>query len=420
MGLCRRCWLCFHDREAFNRHISVLCEKISKGKSEKWKILFDSFTPFDGPETSRQPDESGRPLTLSRDSPPRPLVVPNQGHEVAQPSGNLDPTSLRTSPLPPTTVDIGQPVSCQHLDGSGCVPMDEYRRLHADVQAIKRILAAIVLQRGHRGVMASSLQATTPGGNPFPPQQSSWPFDGQRGTTADTPGEITNAAIGNLLGTLDRESLVGHMDSQSTDVDPQGLMEEVERTLTRANSGVGSVRSALRHVPNSPPTRSREDTDVAATRSDGPSGSHAQPQLPRHQSTSIPDSGYASDKKRGSIGEVGLTEHLKKLSSHQLLGPQPPEFCNNSIDMPEVHEPPQQGRRDGADQTATTTGPDPSMLMPWMSETGISPSRWDLDQTYTDDFAHGAFPPSCGPGNEDSHFLDAFGGLDSQGFTSED
>lgn len=100
----------------------------------------------------------------------------------------------------------------------------------------------------------------------------------------------------------DQESLVLHMDSQSTDVDIQGLMNEAPETLSRHNSGLTSMsHSTIHHVPTSPPPLASDD----ASDCENESGEAQESGPSRRPPPSIPDSGYGTDPRRCSLGEQG-------------------------------------------------------------------------------------------------------------------
>jgi hypothetical protein len=65
VGVCRRCWQRFSDRNSFVEHINSPCEKASKSKREGWQILHDSFTPLSLKVPSDQHDSADR-LNLPR------------------------------------------------------------------------------------------------------------------------------------------------------------------------------------------------------------------------------------------------------------------------------------------------------------------------------------------------------------------
>ncbi len=126
----------------------------------------------------------------------------------------------------------------------------------------------------------------------------------------------------------DRESLVGHMDSQSTDVDRQALMEDV-KTLSRANSGLqlspfisiappsradrgGGEVSATGRLADSPALRSR----VATIRL--PSPIRGMAHIPKRPS-------YAQEDLEAEIKRAGVVAQAGAGSSFAADLPQQPE-----------------------------------------------------------------------------------------------
>lgn len=453
VGLCRRCWVSFSDRGDFDRHVSVECEKTSKGKREKWEILYNTFTPIHGQGASAPSSKAyGNPVVQSQISSSGSTFVPSQPQDTQPASATLlDQKVLATPSQHPTTADLaGQ---AQNGDDCSFVSMSEYRLLQekvqgmtTEVQGMKRLMAAIILQNGRQGVMASSLQPT-PNLNAF-----NWTVREPQDSVMGTPAGVGDVTMEIAPDRFDRGSLVGYMNSQSTDVDPKGLMDEVERTLSRANSGVGSDRSALRHVPTSPPARTHEDADVDPSGSSGPSRAHGQPQPPAHQPTSIPDSGYGSDKKRDSLGEIDLVEQLKRprYPAGALQAPPPPPPAAAAAAVPSLHphdallvsdgdhnkhlpqqdhhphhqhqhqQHPHHHHGSGTDQkggSAAATFDPPTMITPYMSESAVAGPGWEPESTYVNEFVGASFSP-YGPGNE-FPFHDSLD-FDGHVFPSED
>ncbi|KAK3938288.1 hypothetical protein QBC46DRAFT_410353 [Diplogelasinospora grovesii] len=68
-----------YDREAFENHKSQLCEKVSRGKREKWCILCDTFTPVESDDGSNNSDqiESSLVADLGHASPPTSILSPS-------------------------------------------------------------------------------------------------------------------------------------------------------------------------------------------------------------------------------------------------------------------------------------------------------------------------------------------------------
>ena len=45
-GVCRRCWVSFNNFQELEEHVATDCSEASKGKKEKWRVLYDAFTPL--------------------------------------------------------------------------------------------------------------------------------------------------------------------------------------------------------------------------------------------------------------------------------------------------------------------------------------------------------------------------------------
>ncbi|KAL2258724.1 hypothetical protein VTK26DRAFT_7856 [Humicola hyalothermophila] len=280
VGLCRFCWETFHDRQAFEAHISQPCQKVSKGKREKWRSLFDCFTPLVVPETDPSGDLEGNGYeALSTHLSALPTY---EGvYDVGTP-----PTSV-----PSPVLDTGAVVSSKTSDGR-FVSAEEYNRLQKEHQVLWERTQQ--LEWVNQMLLARQLTQIAQQSKPNIKLQGS-------------PPQINRP-------TTDRDTLVQHMDSQSTDVDVQGLMDEVDsthRSLSRMNTGLSTAsRSTIHHVPPSPPPRPSEHSPVSG-RAFAPSSSHQ----PRHRSSthdyhypppppSIPDSGYGTEQRRGSLSDA--------------------------------------------------------------------------------------------------------------------
>ncbi|EJT74329.1 hypothetical protein GGTG_08170 [Gaeumannomyces tritici R3-111a-1] len=114
-------------------------------------------------------------------------------------------------------------------------------------------------------------------------------------------------------GMSDKESLVGGMTSQSTDVDRDGLIPEVNRTLSTASSDTD--RSAIRHVPHA------ESQDLHAVKPQASRSVNEPPGIAH--SRSITDSGFVSDGHGGDVSGVasvplGAGGHVDASSSARM------------------------------------------------------------------------------------------------------
>lgn len=291
-GVCRSCWQTFGDRAAFDEHKSRACTRVSKGKREKWRVLYESFTPL---------SDSANAALLSDIDPSRPT----EG-QWERPSNHLDDSTgfhgdgnANEAGTPPTSVPspvVFQPADVAPSDQSVArfVRADEHDKLQREHQALRerhqqleRMAQVLLVQQLIRDNMKN---ATTPGDDAKPP----------------TLGAIQNSRPASSPGTSDRDSLVQHMDSQSTDVDVYGFMDEMEdtrQTLSRMNSGLSSAsRSTIHRVPPSPPSRPAELP--GSGNNDPPSQQDKHSLAHRPPPPSIPDSGYGTELRRGSVGEL--------------------------------------------------------------------------------------------------------------------
>jgi len=267
--------------------LSRYCQRVSKGKKEKWRVLFESFTPLQDPTDT--------PLS-SAESTQQPDRVSDYPDESLMFDVDDDPDAART----PST-SVPSPVTLQPADptatGPGAerfVPADEHSRLQREHEALRerhqqleRMAQALLIQR----LMQENLKPAAtlnPDVKPLSPGSSN-------NYSATSPP------------VSERDNLVQHMDSQSTDVDVHAFMEEVEGTrqsLSRMSSGLTTAsRSTIHRVPPSPPSRHAELP--GAKQGDQPSHQakeglpHRPPPLP-----SIPDSGYGTEQRRGSLGDL--------------------------------------------------------------------------------------------------------------------
>ncbi len=63
-GLCKRCWKIFRDRQDFEHHLGGQpCTKVSRGKREKFWLLFEAFCAETEPGGPHEPRRgSSQPL----------------------------------------------------------------------------------------------------------------------------------------------------------------------------------------------------------------------------------------------------------------------------------------------------------------------------------------------------------------------
>jgi len=66
-GVCRRCFAVFNTRDALDKHLTNPCEKVSRGKREKWHILHDTFTPLATEPSAPRPGQRTSNVTPVKD-----------------------------------------------------------------------------------------------------------------------------------------------------------------------------------------------------------------------------------------------------------------------------------------------------------------------------------------------------------------
>jgi len=293
-GVCRSCWQTFGDPAAFDEHKSRTCTRVSKGKREKWRILYESFTPLsDSADAAMSDIDPSQPTGEHWEQLPTHLDDSIGFH---------DDENANEAGTPPTSVP--SPAIFQPADSAPSgqrdglfVAADEHDRLQREHQALRerhqqleRMAQALLVQQLIR---ENAMNATAPEDDAKPP----------------TLGTMQNSRPASSPGTSDRDSLVQHMDSQSTDVDVYGFMDEMEdtrQTISRMNSGLSTAsRSTIHRVPPSPPSRPAE---LPGSRNNGPPSQQDKHSLAhRPPPPSIPDSGYGTENRRGSLGDIPKT-----------------------------------------------------------------------------------------------------------------
>jgi hypothetical protein len=270
--------------------LSRYCQRVSKGKKEKWRVLFESFTPLqDSTDTSLSSAESTQQAESERE---RVSEYPDESLMFDVDDG-LDAARTPSTSVPsPVTLQLAYPAAT----GPGAerfVPADEHSRLQREHEALRerhqqleRMAQALLIQR----LMQQNLKPAT---TPNPDVKS--PSSGSSKSSATSPP------------VSERDNLVQHMDSQSTDVDVHAFMEEVEGTrqsLSRMSSGLTTTsRSTIHRVPPSPPSRHAE---LPGTKQGDQPSHQAKDTLPHRPPPppSIPDSGYGTEQRRGSLGDL--------------------------------------------------------------------------------------------------------------------
>ncbi|KAK4157910.1 hypothetical protein C8A00DRAFT_39763 [Chaetomidium leptoderma] len=318
VGVCRNCWQTFDSRPSFDAHVSRPCQKVSKGKREKWRVLYDSFTPLLRPTPSDPAAIDSTQQTQTEEaqweSLPNHLDGLPDVHDISDEAGT-PPTSV-PSPVMPEFADSA---ALESRDGQ-FVSANEHHKLQKEHHALRerhqqleRMTQVLLVQQIIRENMKHTATAQP---DVKPPALGS----------SDNGHAVASPAAS------DQDSLVQHMTSQSTDVDVYRFMDEMEdtrQTLSRMNSGLSTTsRSTIHRVPPSPPSRPAELPD--SQRGD-PANHHAKHALAhRPQLPSIPDSGYGTEQRRGSLGDVPLLLPLPMTTGPAGFGPTPPSTAETA------------------------------------------------------------------------------------------
>lgn len=290
--MCLRCWVVFTSRESLDNHLSSGCEKVSKGKKEKWQILFDAFTPLATEAMSTGHTQSTVNFTQPA-SQSSGTVINQSLYGCAASVHGADYS--RAPPPSPTTVRTGPRVPRERGDGG------EVEHLRRKVRHLEAVVLnqAVALSRLARPNLLEAIN----GGN-----------DLTSGSAMRSVGRLALPAYGFAEHvSSDAATLVSQMNSQPTDVDRQGMMDDIQQTFSRTSSSTSSSdKSAVRHVSNSPPQRyeayNGANASVPRARPVNSRGLTS----PQHQPPSLPDSGYGSDKKRNSISGPVLAEQSEQ------------------------------------------------------------------------------------------------------------
>ncbi|KAK4456160.1 hypothetical protein QBC34DRAFT_287362 [Podospora aff. communis PSN243] len=312
VGICRRCWRQFFQRESFEQHTSNACEKVSKGKREKWQVLYDSFTPLVDPGTNPDAMDQATQAFGQAEARDEPRRSPSRqsGFFAAGVEGSTWDEPLSPTSVAPATPFFPQPLaptSATHEGGT--IPLQEYERLQRERdelrqknQQLERMANALLVSRTYQNASAFGSVAQGPRADPLvvtSNPQVSGPSRPRAPTRRSAPS--------------DHDSLFQHMGSQPPEVDIDGLMNEPHENLSRQNSDLSSTsRSTVHHVTNSPPlpTDDYEPTD------DGKDG---KPQA-RAAKPPTSDSGYVSldhHHRHGSFGDISGLPGAANPRGHQ-------------------------------------------------------------------------------------------------------
>lgn len=310
VGVCRFCWRSFSNKLEFDAHLSIPCQRVSRGKEEKWRVLHDSFTPLCDPadtiipvtQPAQQTGDGQNVVSLPDDSPMADAGGDTNGADEAG-----TPSTSVPSPVLPSDTGSFLPAP---MNAGRIVSVDEHSRLQREHNALRerhqqleRVAQVLLAQRMMQQPNLSHSAATT-NDNVVIPGPSS-------------VRQTSNHPI-RTKAPLDRDNLVQHMDSQSTNVDVQGFMNEMEDTFSQQSaSGYNSAsasstasRSTIHRVPPSPPS---QPAPLPGDKVENPPSHHTTTALAhRPPLPSIPDSGYGTEQRRGSLGEL-QQEALAKL-----------------------------------------------------------------------------------------------------------
>jgi hypothetical protein len=273
------CWLVFSDRVAFRNHFSTACKPASKGKKQKWLVLFEAFTPL--VDRDEELEGHGRPGESAHES----------GHAA---ESAVDGTGSSATFEPYETMSFASCMSEAVTVTRGTLANDmiwAYRRGAATPKSHESAFTASgefrdrVLQDG------------------LPPSR----VDALSGAGMQLHMDQYTAV--NVAQASDRVGeQVGHMDSQSIDVDPAAMHRELQEQSSSSSSGGGSTTSNVRHVPNSPPVPFNNESFATFSPLVAPAPPVMLETPGRRPPTSLPDSGYASTTRKGSFTALEMND----------------------------------------------------------------------------------------------------------------
>lgn len=173
-GLCRNCWKAFTDRGEFTRHFTQSCPRVSRGKREKFRLLFSTFcTELEGEEDDEEMEGSAEGNSPAADA----------GDEDEDAEGEDDEEE-----------DLSQTVRMLTA---------RLEKQEQNFQKLAGMTMRLYNACGQSGIIVNA--------QPKAPSQQ------QKARASSTP---------------DRGGLVGGMDSHSTDVDRDAFMaEDVHRAV---------------------------------------------------------------------------------------------------------------------------------------------------------------------------------------------
>lgn len=297
----------YTKRAEFDLHVSTMCEKVSKGKEQKFRCLYDAFTPF-----------TSDTLSLAHGIiPPAEIGLATRHlHVQAQP----DPeTALRHMPgnhddsphdaPSPTTVELGTP---EEREPERSSDIEKVRRQNQRLIALAQSMAdGILALEPTQGSLrnASSGNSNVNAGTPTAMQlkrlalKVTETFGGRRQLLEH---ENTRQPLPGLA--LQQTELPRGMED---DINSQQDEMMSRQSLSRSSSGLSnSNRTIVRHVPNSPPQQFEDfvatGNAVKLSQAVHPLGNlrHINPAPASH-----PDSAYVSGN-RSSLTETEAA-HMK-------------------------------------------------------------------------------------------------------------
>ncbi|KAK3340258.1 hypothetical protein B0H65DRAFT_431319 [Neurospora tetraspora] len=318
VGLCRRCWQPFFDHLEFQSHLDLECEKVSKGKREKWRIMRDLFTPL-----VQQHNEQS---SLSQD-----LDMAGQENTAHRTRGSINMSNKAGDHSRQDSVSgTATPANYGTLVPSRSSLESEIHLLREENRQLRESLMA---QESRRESLASTVHSSA----------VHLASEVPSGLGLVSAPRMPNSKDSNS----DQESLVGYMDSQSTDVDRDGLMSETPETFMRQRQGLGlPSHSTVHHVPTSPSPLLIDSFQDVPNFSQPPTS--ASLFSARKHPTSLADSAYGTctDPRRGSLGESGQAGCAPAGTMADISGGPHKNWFNNSS----------QQRQDGGSLTTTMFG----------------------------------------------------------------
>lgn len=315
-GLCKKCWRPFTDRDAFNNHLQQACANASRSKREKYRLLQDTFCPLvdNGERSLSSPDPTpliGAGPMFSNATAPR--------RSVAESNADMsDIISIADEPLvaapaqAPTTAEGEMVKMSDHV--ALCDRVDALEKSNQVLAASNKQLRAFAtyMMAQHRQVPSAPGSSSAPS-QPLSHQAGQSAMTNQQATAASSSAPMIPPSTPHEPATghqsRDKESLLGGMNSQSTECDDeQDFDEDARHILSTMHSVAGSEHSTVRHVPLTPSVRfdrlptdeleSLPPADAQHFSSNTNNNTHATQPRGHRPKTSLTDSGYGSYNQR--------------------------------------------------------------------------------------------------------------------------